>query len=417
MMPSVLAVHDMSITIGSKEILHDIDFRVGPGEFVGIIGSNGVGKSSLLRCLRGFLSPTGGHVEIFGERIATMKDKTLARKVAYMQQEVNVTFGFTGLEVVLAGRYPYLKWWQNERQEDQKIARNYMHFTGVEHLAHTPVNCMSGGERQRVLLAKVLAQETPLIFLDEPTASLDLVYQEEIFRYCQLMCQQGKTILIVAHDLKLAAKFCSRLILLADEGVIADGPPENVITEENLQAAYGLHAAVFMNMVTGNLDIHTYAGTTQSSEPKGTVHIIGGGGAGGSIMRLLYENGYRLTIGVLQPSDTDAHIAEAFGISCILSQPFCGIDASAVQENRTQVIKADWVVLANLCYGKQNIDNLQVAFEAKRLIIIEETTIEERDYSGGQATELYKELCTRSNVEVMTYAQFVQRIEKSCCRI
>ena len=134
-------------------------------------------------------------------------------------------------------------------------------------------------------------------------------------------------------------------------------------------------------------------------------------------MRLLYENGYRLTIGVLQPSDTDAHIAEAFGISCILSQPFCGIDASAVQENRTQVIKADWVVLANLCYGKQNIDNLQVAFEAKRLIIIEETTIEERDYSGGQATELYKELCTRSNVEVMTYAQFVQRIEKSCCCI
>lgn len=410
MMTPVLEVRDITVGIGDKEILHDLNVQVGSGEFVAIIGSNGVGKSTLLRSLRGFLPLTCGEIEFFGKNIAGLSDKTLARHVAYMQQEVNVGFGFTGQEVVLAGRYPYLKWWEHEGTDDKEIAHKYMKFTGVDHLANMPVNKMSGGERQRVLLAKVLAQETPLIFLDEPTASLDLVYQEEIFRYCQLMCQEGKTVLIVAHDLKLAAKFCSRLILLADGGIIADGLPEQVITEKNLQAAYGLQAAVFMNMVTGNLDIHTYAAATSNSKKPNKVHVIGGGGSGGSVIRLLYEQGYSLSAGVLQPSDTDAHIAEAFGIDCVIGQPFCPIGAEVGQANRQQIIEADWVVLTNICYGLQNLDNLQAAFTAKKLIIIEETPIEERDYSNGQATKLYQALCQQQHSQVMTLENFAKTI-------
>ena len=408
MTQEVIAVCDSSILIGDKKILKNISFTIGAGEFVGIIGPNGAGKSTLLRSLRGFLPLAEGEIRLQGRTINTMSDKEMARQVAYMQQEVNIGFGYTGLEIVLAGRYPYLKWWQHEQTEDIDIAYKYMEFTGVDSLADKPVQSMSGGERQRVLLAKVLAQETPILFLDEPTASLDVIYQEEIFRHCQLIAKQGKTVLIVAHDLKLAAKFCSRLILIADGCMVADGSPEKVITEENLQVAYGLHAAVFRNKVTGNLDIHTYEPTVDAQSQETRVHLICGGGSGAKILRLLYEHGYYLTVGVLHPSDTDAHIAEAFHIPCVLSQPFSKIDELSAQKNRTQIVQADWVVLSNLTYGEQNLDNLHAAFGAKKLIIIEDTPIEERDFVKGQGIEIYYKLLKMPQVTVMTSMEFIE---------
>ncbi|MDF2634301.1 MAG: Phosphonate-transporting ATPase [Pelosinus sp.] len=409
MTQEVITVCNSSIAIGDKKIVKNINFTIGAGEFVGIIGPNGAGKSTLLRSLRGFLPLAEGEIQLQGHSITVMSDKELACKVAYMQQEVNVGFGYTGLEVVLAGRYPYLKWWQHEQAEDIEIAYKYMGFTGVDSLAEKPVQSMSGGEKQRVLLAKVLAQETPILFLDEPTASLDVIYQEEIFRYCQLIAKQGKTVLIVAHDLKLAAKFCSRLILLADGGIVADGAPEGVITEGNLQEAYGLHAAVFKNKVTGNLDIHTYVPAIDKQSKETRVHVICGGGSGAKIIRLLYEHSYSLTVGVLDPSDTDAHIAEAFQVPCVLSQPFSIIDKLAAQENRTQIAQADWVVLSNLACGEQNIDNLHAAFEAKKLIIIEDTPIEERDFVKGQGIEIYYKLLKIPQVTVMTSMEFIEK--------
>jgi iron complex transport system ATP-binding protein len=413
MTQEVITVSDGGIAIGEKKILTNLTITIGAGEFVGIIGPNGAGKSTLLRSLRGFLPLTEGEIRLQGHSLATMSDRELARQVAYMQQEVNIGFGYTGLEIVLAGRYPYLKWWQHEQAEDIEIAYKYMEFTGVDSLADKSVQSMSGGEKQRVLLAKVLAQETPVLFLDEPTASLDVIYQEEIFRYCQLIAQQGKTVLIVAHDLKLAAKFCSRLILLADGSIVADGTPERVITEENLQVAYGLHAAVFKNKVTGHLDIHTYSPTVNKKSQETRIHMICGGGSGARMIRSLYEQGYDLAVGVLHPSDTDAHIAEAFHIPCILSQPFSTIDETAAQKNRTQIIQSDWVVLANLTYGEQNLDNLQAAFEAKKLIIIEDTPIEERDFVKGQASGIYYNLLKMPQVTVMTSTEFIETLPVS----
>lgn len=404
-----LAAINVGVTTADKVILKDISFTAKQGEFIGIIGPNGAGKSTLLRGLRGIGAITSGDVRLFGQSIYTMGDKQMARTIAYMQQEINVGFDFNALEVVLAGRYPYLNWWQNEQKEDYEIARKYMAFTGVEGLADKSVQQVSGGERQRILLAKVLTQETPLIFLDEPTASLDLLYQEEIFRHCQVMCQEGKTVLIIAHDIKLAAKFCTRLILLAGGTIIADGRPEEVITAPNLQKAYGLHSDVFINKVTGNLDIHTYeAARTATRQP--TVHVIGGGGTAGNILRLLHERCYNLSGGVFQQGDTDADVGLAFGIQAIVDQPFCVIDKVKGRENREKILAADFTVLSNLYYGQQNLDNLEAAFVAKKLIVIEDTDIAERDFTGGQATERYHELLKMPQVTVMSSVQFAEQV-------
>ncbi|WP_371378696.1 ABC transporter ATP-binding protein [Sporomusa aerivorans] len=405
----VLSVANVGVTLSDRIILKDISFSVMPGEFVGIIGPNGAGKSTLLKGLRNMGVISDGDIRVFGQPIGNMGDKQLARMIAYMQQEVNIGFGFTALEMVLAGRYPYLKWWQNEQSEDFAIARKYMAFTGVESLAEKSVQQVSGGERQRILLAKVLAQDTPLIFLDEPTASLDLVYQEEIFRYCQVMCQQGKTVLIVVHDIKLAAKFCSRLILLANGTVVADGAPQDVITAQNLERAYGLHSAVFINKVTGNLDIHTYEAAGTLGRQR-SVHIIGGGGAAGKIMRLLHEKSFALSGGVFQQGDTDADVAAAFGVKAIVGPPFCVISQEHGNENQEKIHAADITVLCNLYFGQQNMANLKAAFAARKLIVIEDTPVEERDFTGGEAAQLYRNLISLPQVTVLSSNQFAQQL-------
>ena len=410
--PSALVADGVCVKIGDKEIVHNCTFQVKQGEFVGIIGPNGAGKSTLLKSLRGMLPVASGCVSVFDHPIHSLGDKYAARLVAYMQQEVNVGFGFTALEVVLAGRYPYLKWWQNETEKDCQIAKKYMTFTGVGGLADKPVNQVSGGERQRILLAKVLAQETPLIFLDEPTASLDLVYQEEIFRYCQEICKEEKSVLIIAHDIKLAAKFCSRLILLANGKIVADGIPSDVLTVDNLEKAYGLHSAVFLNKVTGNLDIHTYAAATHTNSQT-TLHIIGGGGCTGDIMRSLYERCYPLTAGVLQEGDTDADVATAFGIDFVAGQAFSEITEQQTREHKGKIASADLVILGNLCYGEQNLNNLQAAFSATKLLVIEDTPIEERDFTNGKATKLYRELLQKNEVTVMTSVEFIRKIKRN----
>jgi len=403
---ALVAVENLSVRLGHKVILKDINLTVRPGEFIGIIGPNGAGKTTLLRSLRGLCPVISGSVTVNGQPVTGMTDKQLARIMAYMQQDVNISFGFTALEVVLAGRYPYLEWWQNESDEDYALARQYMKFTGVEKLADKSVQRVSGGERQRILLAKVLAQETPLILLDEPTASLDLVYQEEIFRHCQTLCKQGKAALLVAHDIKLAAKFCSRLILIADTRIVADGEPAQVITVDNLQKSYGLHSAVFTNPVTGHLDIHTYDCSAEIAGQQ-TVHVIGGGASAGSIIRNLYEKAYTLSGGVFHYGDADADIAQAFAVDYLAGPAFCAISETLGQQNRAKIDAADWTVLCNLCYSRQNLDNLQAAFTARKLIIIEDTPIEERDFTGGEAAALYKQLVSMPQAAVMTTADLL----------
>lgn len=404
-----LAVGNLSVYNGPWPILQDIAFAVDQGEFVGVIGPNGAGKSTLLLGLRGLRPVSSGEIRVLGRPLESLGDRQLARTIAYMQQAVNIGFGFTAREVVLAGRYPYLSWWQNEREEDHRIVAKYMAFTGVEHLADRAVQRVSGGERQRILLAKALAQETPLVFLDEPTANLDLVYQEEIFRCCQAMCAQGKTALLVAHDIRLAARFCSRLILLAGGRIVADGAPPEVVTAENLEKAYGLHAAVFINQVTGNLDIHTYTAAGQTAG-KQTVHVIGGGGSAGSVIRALHERGYRLSGGVFARGDTDAEAALAFGVDYVAGPAFAPIDGDLGRQNREKIACADWTVLGSLAYGAQNLDNLKAAFAARRLIVLEDTPIEERDFTQGEAGCLYRDLVRLPQAAVMTSAEFMRRI-------
>ena len=254
-----IVLNVQSITTGYEEnkILTDISFAVNKGEFIGIIGKNGAGKSTLLKALRGFLPIKAGTIQLFGRKLQDYEQRELATGISYLQQQIELTFDYTAWDMVLAGRYPYKKWWQQPGDDDKRIVEACMKYTGVHDLRRIPIKAMSGGQRQRVLLAKILAQQTPLLFLDEPAAGLDLFYQEEIFRFCQEMCKRGKTVIMVVHELNLAARYCSRLILINQGKILADGLPKAVLTDKLLSEAYGVDIRALVNPETGHTDIFT----------------------------------------------------------------------------------------------------------------------------------------------------------------
>lgn len=267
-----------NITAGYQKqnpVLENISFRIDRGEFVGIIGKNGAGKSTLLKAMRGFLPLWSGRIMMAARAVGAYQERELAKKIAYLQQQVELTFDYTARDIVMAGRYPYRKWWQQQSEADRKIVDACMKYTGVLEMADRPIRALSGGQRQRVLLAKVLAQQTPVLFLDEPAAGLDLFYQEEIFRFCQELCHRGKTVVMVVHELNLAARYCSRLLLTRKGRLLADDLPERVLTGALLTAGYGVPIEAGRNPETGHADIYTVPEQADSEKLLLLATIIG----------------------------------------------------------------------------------------------------------------------------------------------
>ena len=275
MTETIIELKNLSIGYGNKSVLQDVNAKINKGEIVGIIGCNGAGKSTLLKTIRGLLPKQSCEILYFGRKLESFSEKELAREVAYLQQNVEVGFGYTGKDIVLAGRYPYMKWWKGESISDEELALKCMEYTGTKELAERPVNEVSGGQKQRILLAKVLAQQTPILFLDEPTTGLDMVYQEEIFRFSKALAKMGKTILMVVHELNLAAKYCSRIILLGEGTVIADGRPDNVFTEKILSKAYNAPVRVIRSHNTNEIiEISTKEDNGRCQRDKELLELI-----------------------------------------------------------------------------------------------------------------------------------------------
>ena len=226
-------------------ILRGVDFEAEAGTFTGIVGPNGAGKTTLLRALAGFL-PVKGEVQVDGRSTLSYPPRRLAQKIAYMHQDTVVPFDFTAAQVVAMGRTPWIGAFAVPEPEDPRVIRS-MDRAGCTELASRPVSRLSGGERQRVMLARALAQETPCLLLDEPTASLDIRHACEVFRLCREAAAEGILVTAVLHDLRQAARSCDRIFLMKDGRVLASGPPEEVLTPEWIEEAYGVKAAVFRN--------------------------------------------------------------------------------------------------------------------------------------------------------------------------
>ena len=251
----VLQAEHLAAGYPGRTVLMDVSFAVRPGELVGLIGANGAGKSTLLKTVRGLLAPLGGTVALLGTGIQSLSPRAFAQRAAYLSQQTEIPFGYTVRDIAMTGRYPYLGWWQREGGRDRALVDASLAYVGMTALADRPMQELSGGQRQRALFAKVLAQQTPVLLLDEPATGLDLFYQEELFHFCQDICAAGRTVLMVVHELGLAARFCSRLLLFGGGHLLADGTPADVLTPARLTAAYDAPIAVDA-LPNGHYDVY-----------------------------------------------------------------------------------------------------------------------------------------------------------------
>lgn len=241
-----LALHDVHFSYGGADFaLAAISLLIPAGTMVGLIGPNGSGKSTLLKLITGVLSPTSGKVTVDGNDVASIKQVEVARRIAMVPQDNHLDFPFTVEQVVLMGRYPHLRRWQREGEKDRTVAAKSLEATATHHLAGRPVTSLSGGERQRVAIARALAQEPKVLLLDEPTAHLDIAHQAQILELIRrLNRERGLTVVAALHDLNLAAAYLDLLALLKDGQIIDLGPPQKVLTAENICAVYGVKVLV-----------------------------------------------------------------------------------------------------------------------------------------------------------------------------
>ncbi len=244
-------VSGLSYSVNGKTIVADASFEIKPNELLGIVGPNGAGKSTLLRLLTRIIHPSGGNILLDGKDVSRYQAKELYRKISFLPQTSYFDFPLSVLEVVLTGRYPYLGIFESESKEDIKRAEDCLSLVDMGGFSQRKVTTLSGGEQQRVSVARVLVQETDFIFLDEPSSHLDIHHKFALMELLKSLARKGRGIAAVLHDLDLASRFCDRVLVLEDGRVFALGEPSRVFSEKLLSSVFKVRGS--WDAQSGNL--------------------------------------------------------------------------------------------------------------------------------------------------------------------
>lgn len=245
-MSNALSVSSLSVNLGGRAVLRDVSFELKPGEFVGLLGPNGAGKSTLLRAIMG-LVPRQGEVSCLGLSLDQISPLERARILAYLPQEREVIWPVSVRTLIALGRSPYRSGFSAPDESDRVATRQAIAAMDLEDLQDRSALELSGGERARVLIARALAQEAPLLLSDEPAAGLDPAHQISLMSTFQKLARDGQTVLASLHELPLAGQWCDRVILIANGQIVAEGTPRAVLTPSNLATVYGVRAQISVN--------------------------------------------------------------------------------------------------------------------------------------------------------------------------
>lgn len=260
-----LTIENLTFSYGDKEAISDIALRVARGEFVGLIGPNGSGKSTVLKNLYRALVPECGTASLDGDSLFAMSHKCAALKLGVVGQEHELPFDFTVEEIVAMGRSPHKKLFEPDSRRDSQIVHHALEHVGLADMAGRSYQSLSGGEKQRCIIARVIAQETEFLLLDEPTNHLDISYQMQIFDFVRGL---GATVLSAIHDLNMAALYCDRLYVLKEGKVVLQGAPVQVLTPDNIFNVFGVCSDTAVHPKTGKLSITFLPAGTYASDFK-----------------------------------------------------------------------------------------------------------------------------------------------------
>ena len=415
---SDIKIKNLHFGYGKNIIIRDINLEIKPGTFLSIIGPNGSGKSTLLKNISKSVLPQKGYIELDATNLLLMKPRQIAQKMAVVPQDTVIDFSFSVYETVLMGRTPFLGRFENEGVKDFALARWAMEITNTWHLKDRSVTEISGGERQRVVVARALAQEPRVILLDEPTAHLDIQHQVELLELLRsLNSTTGLTVVAVLHDLNLAAQFSERVILMDNGEIFAEGSPDNVLTPANIRKVYSMEVAITDNPLTGRFNVIPLGrAKSDSKDCRGLhIHLICGGGTGVFILDRLTQLGYQVSCGILNIGDTDWSRAKMLGVEVVEEAPFAPISEKTLSIARMLMDKANCIVITPIPFGNGNISNLRLAVEACQAgkpVLIMANDFEKRDFTEGAAKALVDEMKGLGAVFIDTSQELFEFLEK-----
>jgi iron complex transport system ATP-binding protein len=405
----MIKTENLKFSYNKEQILKGINLNFKKGDFIGIIGPNGSGKSTLLKNISRSLQADSGIIYLDSRILSEYGSKELAQKLAVVPQDCQISFNFDVYDVIMMGRHPYQKRWSRLSEKDRKIVNEVMEVTDTLKLKEKKINELSGGERQRVIIARALAQKPEILLLDEPTASLDINYQGEIYDLLKhLNSSMDLTIITVSHDLNLTAQYCKKLILLKKGYIFASGSAEEVLTEKNIKEVYDTKVMIYSNPIS-NKPFITLIPSSDKNEIKEIknsnihVHVISGGGTAKFFLADLAKSGYEISIGVLNIGDADWQLARELGLEIVEAPPFEDISQAEIDKNKKLISKSDIIVMTDVPFGHGNLENIRIleSFPNKLKIFFNNIDINERDYTKGKAGFIWNNLLNNDNIKLI----------------
>ena len=391
----MIDVDGISVDLGEVRVLDDVSLDVQGGEILGLIGPNGSGKTTLIRSIAGLLTPATGQVWIDGTEVSDLARRALSRQVAVVPQNTTLSFGFSVREIIAMGRTPYYGRLNDHDPRGSAIVDEALEQTATEHLADRSITEVSGGERQRVLIARAIAQDTPVMLLDEPTASLDIRHQVDTFDLVRDAVDEGKAAIAAIHDLNLAARYCDRLVLLSNGRTIAHGTPTEVLQSGPIEGAFDTETAVREDLVTGTPSV-----TPLSGRPKRDRRIVVLGYAESSapVVRSLCADGYPVQLGIVRTGQLDEELGQALHLETFRAPAAGKFPQGVIEQARAAVQQSDLTVLTDLEIDHLNRSLLDVASAAESLVVVEDRPFEARNHAGEDAYKQYRSLRERGHV-------------------
>lgn len=397
----VLEFDDVHTGYPDREIIKGVSAKIHEGEFVGLIGSNGTGKSTLLKAVSGLLPVTQGKIIIEGVDDRGMTPKERARRMAVVPQSFNIDYDFTVRDIVMMGRNPYLGPRERESDKDRQIVEEAMKRTKTLKFADRLFNTLSGGERQKVIIARAIAQDTELILLDEPTSALDMHHAIEVMELIQELNREGKTVLSVLHDLNMAARYCDRMIMLHDGKVIADGAPESVMIQDNLRPIYDMKMLIRKNPLYGKPEVTPVRVIREEMEAPGEkVHLICGANTATGVIEKLDDRGGRITAGVIPENSEDYHTLESLGKDVVSVRPFSKVTIDLQKKNLDLMKDADEIYITDIPFGEMNVMNLYGLEDVPGEIYMHRKALES-DYTHGEMEHLLDRIRKKKNIHIV----------------
>lgn len=399
----MLKIDNLDFSYNQNSILKMINLIINKQEFVGIIGPNGSGKTTLLKNISNILKPDQGVIYLNNHYLNKYSSKELAKLMAVVPQDTQVDFNFSVYDLIMMGRNPYQNRWGQITQKDKEKVKEIMALTDTTGFSNKRINQLSGGERQRVIIARALVQEPQVLLLDEPTASLDINYQGEIFDLLSSLNKELKlTIIVVSHDLNLSSQYCSKLILLNKGEIYKIGKASQVLKRENINKVYQTEVIIKENPFTNRpyiILVPKNKGEKLPNKKRGIVHVICGGGSGKEILEELKTAGYKLSCGILNQGDSDWEMARKLKIELAEIPPFAAIDPESVAYNHKLITKADYIIITDTPFGYGNLANLELLtkIKGKKYILQNKRQIKERDYTKGKAEEYWNCIIKKKN--------------------